>query len=253
MDLFIPPDSEERYVRQLCLPQFGLQEQLSLQQSHVTIIGAGALGCPVALYLAGAGVGRITVIDGDEIEMSNLHRQVAYSTLDIQHNKAESLISKLLLLNPENNYHAVAQHYNTSEAMVGYIQKASLVMDCSDNFETHFQVSDDCRKYSIPLVLGSVFQYQGQVMSFIPTHGPCYRCLYNQLEHDDLPICSESGVLGPVTGVIGSLMAGEAITILAQRHAVTANRLLYYDYQTQSTKLFTRTAEADCQCVEKLC
>ena len=240
--------NEERYARQLCLPAFGLQQQLLLKQSKVVIIGAGGLGCPVALYLAGAGVGQIIIADGDTVDISNLHRQIAHTTKGIGENKANSLVQKLQLLNPDNTYIAVTEHAQTSDKIAALCEDANLLVDCSDNFETHFLLADTCQQLKLPWVSGSVYQYQGQVMSFLPNNSTCYRCLYQQTELQNLPACAELGALGPITGVIGSLMAGEALQILLGEFPPSVDRLLHYDYKQQQLRHFKRSKAPNCSC-----
>lgn len=240
--------NEERYARQLCLPAFGLQQQLLLKQAKVVIIGAGGLGCPVALYLAGAGVGEIIIADGDAVDLSNLHRQIAHDTNELGQNKASNLVKKLTLLNPDNTYIAVAEHVHTSNKISEICENANLLLDCTDNFETHFLLADTCQHRKLPWVSGSVYQYQGQVMSFLPDISTCYRCLYQQTELQNMPACSELGALGPITGVIGSLMAGEALQLLLGESPPSVKMLLHYDYHQQQLRHFKRSKAPDCTC-----
>src|SRR5215203_4091746 len=211
-----PPDLTdaeiERYSRQLVLPEWGAAAQLAAMEASVLVIGAGALGAPVALYLAGAGVGRIGILDDDAVELSNLQRQLLHFTPDVGAPKAESAAAKLRYLNPDivvEPYQARADAANAPALVEGQ----DLVVDCSDSFATRYAVNAGCCAARVPLVEAGVLGMAGLVMSIRPGRTACYRCAFPS-PPQDAPTCVEAGVLGPAAGVIGSLQALEAMKLL---------------------------------------
>jgi molybdopterin/thiamine biosynthesis adenylyltransferase len=203
----------ERYSRQLVLPEWSERAQLALSDASVLVVGAGALGSPAALYLAGAGVGRLGIADGDVVELSNLHRQHLHFTPDVGVPKAHSAAAKLGFLNPE----IVVEPYQVrldADNAGGLVEGQDLVVDCSDSFATRYAVNAACCAAGTPLVEGGVLGLSGLVMAIRPGDGACYRCAFPE-PPADAPSCAEAGVLGPAAGVIGSLMALEAIKLLA--------------------------------------
>jgi len=199
----------DRYSRQLVLPEWSEQAQLALRDASVLVIGAGALGSPVAAYLTGAGVGRVGVVDSDEVEVSNLPRQWLHFTPDVGVAKAESAAAKLRFLNPE----AIVEPYYARFAPA-MLDGADLVVDCSDSFATRYEVNAACCAARIPLVEGGVLGLSGLVMAIRPGVSACYRCAFPEAP-PSAPSCAEAGVLGPAAGVIGSLQALEALKLLA--------------------------------------
>jgi molybdopterin/thiamine biosynthesis adenylyltransferase len=223
-------DRMERYSRQLVLPEWSEGAQAALAGASVLVVGAGALGSPVALYLAGAGVGRIGIVDDDEVELSNLHRQPLHYTPDVGVPKALSAAAKLGFLNPEvvvEPYQARLEAGNAA----GMIEGADLVVDCSDSFETRYAVNAACCAARVPLVEGGVLGTSGLVMTVRPGAGPCYRCAFPALP-PDAPSCATAGVLGPAAGVIGSLQALEAIKLLTGVGEPLASAFLQCDLAT---------------------
>jgi len=199
----------DRYSRQLVLPEWSEQAQLALRDASVLVVGAGALGSPVATYLTGAGVGRVGVVDSDEVEVSNLPRQWLHFTPDVGVAKAESAAAKLRFLNPEALVEAYYARFNPA-----MLEGADLVVDCSDTFETRYEVNAACCAARIPLVEGGVLGLSGLVMAIRPGETACYRCAFPEAP-PSAPSCAEAGVLGPAAGVIGSLQAVEALKLLA--------------------------------------
>src|SRR4051794_38293745 len=202
----------ERYSRQLLLPEWTEMSQIALRDASVLVIGAGALGSPVGLYLAGAGVGRLGIVDDDEVELSNLHRQPLHFTPDIGQPKAESAAAKLRFLNQDIVVEAYRTRVDESNA-VGLVEGQDLVVDCSDSFETRYAVNAACCAAGIDLVEGGAVGWSGLVMTIVPGRTACYRCAF-PVEPEDAQSCAEAGITGPVAGVIGSLQALEALKFL---------------------------------------
>jgi molybdopterin-synthase adenylyltransferase len=206
----VAPDiALERYSRQLVLPQWSEAAQRALAEASVLVVGAGALGSPVAAYLAGAGVGRLGIVDDGEVELSNLHRQHLHFTPDLGVPKAHSAASKLGFLNPE----VVIEPYQArfSAAMLA---GQDLVVDCTDAFATRYEINAACCAAGVPLVEAGVLGLAGMVMAIRPGETACYRCAFPK-PPPAAPSCAEAGILGPAAGVIGSLQALEAIKLLA--------------------------------------
>ena len=215
----------ERYSRQLVLAEWSGAAQERLKAASVIVVGAGALGSPVAAYLAGAGVGRLGIVDFDAVEVSNLHRQPLHFTPDVGVPKAESAAAKLRYLNPE----IVVDPYQArfSPAM---LEGADLVVDCSDSFETRYEVNAACCAARAPLVEGGVVGFVGLVMAIRPGETACYRCAFPAPPPPGAaPTCSEAGVLGPAAGVIGSLQALEALKLLAGLDGALLDAFLHVD------------------------
>lgn len=218
-----------RYSRQLMLPQLDWEGQQRLLQGHALIIGMGGLGSPVAMYLAAAGVGRLTLVDDDEVDLSNLQRQILHRTEDIGRAKVTSARDSLLRLNPEIEIETVHARLEGDELLTR-VRQADVVIDGSDNFATRFTLNEACVRAGRPLVSGAAIRFEGQLTVFDPRQAdsPCYRCLYRD-EGELGQTCSENGVLAPVVGVIGSLQATEAIKLLAGIGRTLVGRLLIWD------------------------
>jgi molybdopterin-synthase adenylyltransferase len=220
----------ERYSRQLVLPEWGAAAQLALAEASVLVIGAGALGSPVALYLAGAGVGRMGIVDDDAVELSNLHRQLLHFTPDLGVAKSESAAAKLRFLNPD----VVVEPYQMrvdAENAAAIVEGQDLVVDCSDAFATRYAVNAACCAARVPLVEAGVLGMSGLVMSIKPGRTACYRCAFPAAP-EDAPRCADAGVLGPAAGVIGSLQALEAMKLLTGVAPAIADGFLQVDLAT---------------------
>jgi adenylyltransferase/sulfurtransferase len=236
----------ERYSRQLVLPEWSGAAQARLQEASVMVVGAGALGSPVLAYLAGAGVGRIGVVDHDQVELSNLPRQPLHFTPDVGASKAESAAAKLGLINP----HSLAEPYPArlgrmnAEAM---LTGADLVVDCSDSFATRYTVNDTCCALGIPLVEGGVLGFDGLVMAIKPGESACYRCAF-PVEPDEasVPTCREAGVLGPVAGIVGSMQALEALKLLTGAVAPLLDKFVQIDARTLEHTIVSTNRRPDC-------
>jgi adenylyltransferase/sulfurtransferase len=221
-----------RYSRHILLAEVGAVGQARLRASSVLVVGAGGLGSPLALYLAAAGVGRIGVIDHDVLELSNLQRQIAHTTARIGRNKAESAAETLAALNPEVRVEVHARRMD-ADAAEELIPRYDLVCDGTDNFGTRFLLGDACHLLGRPLVSAAVLRFEGQLSVFESHRGapyPCHRCLHPEPPPPGLvPTCSEAGVLGAVTGVMGTLQATEALKRLLGIGETLAGRLLIWD------------------------
>jgi adenylyltransferase/sulfurtransferase len=227
-------DQLQRYSRHLILPEVGEEGQTRLLESKVFIVGAGGLGSPAGYYLAAAGIGTLGIIDNDEVELSNLQRQIVHCTGTIGLPKVQSAKNTLESLNPDVHVipvKAALTRQNILELIGGY----DIIVDCSDNFPTRFLVSDACFILKKPLVSGAVFKFEGQLTVIIPHEGPCYRCLYEEPPPPD-PSASpqDSGLLGVIPGVIGTLQAAEVLKLIIGRGEILREDLLIYDSLTAS-------------------
>lgn len=218
-----------RYSRQILLPQVDIAGQLRLRQSRVLIVGLGGLGSPVALYLAAAGVGELHLADFDEVDVSNLQRQVLHDSDALGTGKAESARRRLCALNPHVRL-VVHDERLEAESLARAVAAVDLVLDCTDNFATREAINHACVHVRRPLVSGAAIRLEGQVCVFDPrdAESPCYHCLYGDGGEDELT-CSEAGVLGPLVGLVGSLQALEALKLLAGFGEPLRGRLLRID------------------------
>jgi molybdopterin/thiamine biosynthesis adenylyltransferase len=236
----------ERYSRQLVLPEWSGAAQAKLANSSAIVVGAGALGSPALAYLAAAGVGRIGVVDDDEVELSNLARQPLHFTPDIGTNKAVSATAKLNFINPTvfvEPYPARVEEMNAQAIFTG----ADIVLDCSDTFATRYVVNDACCALGIPLVEAGVLGFDGLVMPIEPGESACYRCAF-PVEPDpgSVPICREAGVLGAVAGIVGSMQALEALKLLTRAVEPLTDRIVQIDARTMQQTIVTTSRKADC-------
>jgi len=218
-----------RYSRHLILPEVGMEGQQKLKAARALCIGAGGLGSPVALYLAAAGVGTIGIVDFDEVDYSNLQRQIIHGTPDVGRSKLASAKSRLNALNPEVEvvpYEMALSSQNALELFSGY----DFVVDGTDNFPTRYLVNDACVISGKPNVYGSIFRFEGQVSLFATDEGPCYRCMFPEPPPPGLvPSCAEGGVLGILPGVVGTLQATEAVKLILGAGEPLVGRFLLFD------------------------
>ena len=199
----------ERYSRQLVLPEWSEGTQRALGEASVLVVGAGALGSPVAAYLAGAGVGRLGIVDDGAVELSNLHRQHLHSTHELGAPKAHSAVAALVRMNPEIVIEPYQARFNAA-----MVEGQDLVVDCTDSFAARYAVNAACCAAGVALVEGGVVGLSGLVMAIRPGETACYRCAF-PVEPEGGASCADAGVLGPAAGVIGSLQALEALKLLA--------------------------------------
>jgi adenylyltransferase/sulfurtransferase len=223
------PEQFDRYRRHLSLPDFGLEGQQKLLASRVLLIGAGGLGCPLALYLAAAGVGRLGLVDDDVVDASNLQRQVLYSTSDVGRPKVEVAAERIRGLNPDVQIDRHRLRLDSSNALELF-EPYDVVVDGTDNFPTRYLSNDACVLLGKPNVYGSIFRFEGQVTVFDSRVGPCYRCLYpSPPPPGAAPSCEEGGVLGVLPGIIAMLQATETVKLLAGIGSSLVGRLVLYD------------------------
>jgi len=230
-------DAKRRYARQISLPDFGELSQEILLKGHVLVIGAGGLGAPLLYYLAAAGVGHITIADGDEVNLSNLNRQILFETADIGDNKASAAQEKLHDLNPDITYDIIPKNLS-GDALLEAAKQADIIADGSDNITTRYAVNDAAIHTKTPLISAAVHQMQGQVAVFkgYEPDQPCYRCLYPNITEGDMPNCSEAGILGAVAGVMGSLQAQLVVETLLG-HDKSGVLYRYHNYCMSHTAL----------------
>jgi adenylyltransferase/sulfurtransferase len=212
-----------RYTRHLQLPQIGVTGQKKLKRSRVLIVGAGGLGSPVALYLAAAGVGQITIIDGDHVDVTNLQRQIIFTTDQVGKSKALCAKERLLALNPSIAVMAITEHLSINNAD-DIINNADLILDCTDNFATRYLINDTCSKFKKPWVFASIYQFSGQCALFTEKSA-CFRCLFPD-PPTDIADCNTAGVLGVLPGLLGTIQANEAIKFLTDLPCPLENNLL---------------------------
>ncbi len=220
---------QERYSRQIKLPEVGTAGQRRLQQSRVLIIGMGGLGSPVALYLAAAGIGHLVISDFDCVDRSNLQRQIAHGTEDIGELKAQSAARAIRRLNPDIALDIIDYSLEDDE-LEQQIRDADVLVDCTDNFPTRFELNAAAFRVGTPLVSGAAIRWEGQVATFDPRQAdsPCYRCLY-QDEGVEGATCAMEGVIAPVVGIIGTMQALEVLHLALQTGHGLAGRILLFD------------------------
>lgn len=243
----LSPEERERYARHILLKEIGGPGQQQFRAATVAIVGMGGLGAPAALYLAAAGVGRLRLIDHDTVALSNLQRQVLYATKDIGALKVERAAESLRALNPHVEIEAVAARFAPlplkGEASA-LLDGADVVLDGTDDFATRYAINAACRELKIPLVSGAVGRWEGQVATFKPG-SPCYRCLVPEIP-PNAETCAQVGVVGALTGVIGSMMALEAIKEITQTGKSLAGRLWLYDALNATSRTITLSRDPAC-------
>jgi len=222
-------EQQRRYSRHLLMPEIGPEGQARLLGSRVLVVGAGGLGSPAVLYLAAAGVGTVEVVDFDVVDVSNLQRQVLHSTDRVGQQKVVSAATAVHALNPDVKVVGHAEALGPANA-AGLIDGCDLVIDGTDSFETRYALNDAAVAAGIPVVHASVFRFEGQLTTFVPHAGPCYRCLHPAPPPPELaPACSIAGVLGVVPGIMGLLQANEALKLLLGIGDTLVGRLLLFD------------------------
>ncbi len=219
----------ERYSRHIILKEVGAKGQKKLLNSSVLIIGAGGLGAPAAMYLAAAGIGRIGIADADEVDLSNLQRQIIHATEDLGKAKVQSAKETMNRMNPD----VTVDTYRTfvdSENITDLIKDYDFIIDGTDNFPAKFLINDACVMAGKPFSHAGIIRFKGQLMTYVPGQGPCYRCVFkNPPPKDAVPTCKQAGVIGAMGGVIGSLQAMEAIKYLLGVGDLLTGYLLTYD------------------------
>lgn len=235
-----------RYSRQIMLPNFDIQGQQKLLNAHVLIMGLGGLGSPVAIYLSAAGIGKLTLVDFDKVELSNLQRQIIHTTDTLKQNKVESAASAIHKLNPETQTTCINHRLDEKE-LQNLLTDVTLVVDATDNFATRFMINRCCYNTQTPLVSGAAIRMEGQVsvFDFSKPDSPCYRCLYDE-DGDEETSCSENGVMSPMVGIIGSIQAIEAIKLIAGYGECLTGKLLITDAMYQDWRNMTFKKAPNC-------
>jgi molybdopterin/thiamine biosynthesis adenylyltransferase len=243
----LAPGELERYSRQLLLPGWDEATQERLRRASVLVIGAGALGSVALQYLAAAGVGRLGIVDDDEVELSNLARQVLHYTPDVGVPKSASAASKLRYLNPSivvDDYAARLGPANAAALLVGQ----DLVIDCTDSFASRYAVNDACIVEGAPLVVGTALGYAGTVMTVLPSETACWRCAFPRApDPATAPSCATAGMLGPVAGIVGSFQATEAIKLLTRIGEPLTDRFLEIDALSGSVQVVSTSRDPQCR------
>lgn len=240
-----------RYSRQILFPQFGIEGQQALLDAHALIIGLGGLGSPVAMYLASAGVGELTLVDHDQVELSNLQRQIIHNTDHLGDDKVLSARNNLLKLNPEIKINCINHKLDDGE-LDAAVKQADVVIDATDNFAIRFAINLACVNNKTPLVSGAAIRMEGQVSVFDLRNAdnPCYRCLYDEQGNND-ESCSENGVISPMVGIIGSIQAMEAIKIIAGIGETLTGKLLITDSLHQEWRTMNFKKDPHCPVCNK--
>jgi molybdopterin-synthase adenylyltransferase len=237
-----------RYSRQIMLPQMDIAGQQALLNASVLIIGLGGLGCPAAMYLASSGVGHLILADDDEVDLTNLQRQIAHTTDNIGMSKVASAGLALDKLNDGVKVTTLKQRLE-GDALEEAINNADVVLDCTDNFTSRFAINAAAVKHRVPLVSGAAIRMEGQVSVFDKRQddNPCYQCLYREGDDENLS-CSENGVMAPVVGIIGTLQAMEAIKLITGVGTTLTGRLLFLDAQTMQFREMKLNKNSTCPC-----
>ncbi|PIE23384.1 MAG: molybdopterin-synthase adenylyltransferase MoeB [Neptuniibacter caesariensis] len=235
-----------RYSRHIMLPEVDINGQEIWLNSTVLVIGLGGLGSPVVMYLAAAGVGELILVDDDEVDLSNLQRQIAHTTKRIGMPKVDSARNTVASLNPDVRVKALYERLS-EDALQRLVATVDLVVDCTDNFGTRFTINKACFKHKKPLVSGAAIRMEGQVAVYDPLQqdSPCYQCLYKEGSEETLT-CSESGVLSPLVGIIGSVQALEALKVLASVGKTLAGRLLLLDAKSMEWRSLKLRRDPHC-------
>jgi adenylyltransferase/sulfurtransferase len=235
-----------RYSRHILLPQIGIDGQQKLLDAHVLVIGVGGLGSPVAMYLAASGVGHMTLVDPDTVDLTNLQRQIVHTTETVGRAKIDSAIQQLKALNPDVDVTGIA-HKLEGDALLDQVRRADAVIDGSDNFPTRFAVNAACVAAKKPLISAAVTRFEGQVSVFRADQpdSPCYRCLYQESGDPGEP-CVQFGVLAPVAGVVGAIQATEALKVLMGIGEPLTGRLLVVDALTMDWRVLRLKKDPKC-------
>ncbi len=237
----------QRYSRHILLDEIGIDGQEKLLAAHALVIGAGGLGSPVALYLASAGIGKITLVDDDEVDLTNLQRQIAHTTARVGQAKVESAKQALQQINPEVTVIALRERADQAR-LQALVSSATVVLDCTDNFATRHAINRACVAARVPLVSGAAIRMDGQVAVFDPRSDEtaCYACLFPPDQQFEEVACSTMGVFAPLVGIIGTLQAAEALKLVAGIGDSLADRLLLLDARSMEWTSIRTKRSADC-------
>ena len=236
-----------RYSRHILLNEFGLEGQLCLSRSHALVVGAGGLGSATLLYLASAGIGRISIADGDKVDLTNLQRQIVHREDTVGMNKALSAQKQLKSINSTISVDAIQERLY-GQALDGAVRHADIVLDCSDNFATRHAINRACVRHKKPLVSGAGVRFDGQITSFDlrRSDSPCYHCLFPDQSDAEEERCAVMGVFAPVVGIIGTMQAAEAIRVLTGIGEALTGRMLMLDARSLSWQTVKFSRDAHC-------
>jgi molybdopterin/thiamine biosynthesis adenylyltransferase len=236
-----------RYSRHILLDEVGIEGQQRLLAAHALVVGAGGLGSPVALYLGSAGVGRITLVDHDRVDLTNLQRQIAHTLERVGTPKVESARAAIAAINPDVRVQAVVQRVD-AESIDRWVRDADVVLDCSDNFQTRHVVNAACVRHRVPLVAGAAIRFDGQISVYDARDArcPCYACVFPPDAAFEEVQCSTMGVFAPLVGLIGTVQAGEALKLLAGVGTSLAGRLQMVDARSMQWSEMRLARQPDC-------
>jgi adenylyltransferase/sulfurtransferase len=242
----------ERYSRHIILQEVGVEGQEKILQAKVLIVGAGGLGSPAALYLAAAGIGTIGIVDYDEVEISNLQRQIAHFTKDIKTTKVASAAEKMRAINPDITVRTHLENLCAANIRK-IIREYDFIIDGSDNFPTKFLVNDACIFENIPYSHGGVLRFDGQTMTVLPGKSACYRCVFRKPPPADaVPTCSQAGILGAIAGMLGTIQAAEALKFVTEIGELLTDALLTFDAKRMDFRKIRLKKQKGCPvCGEK--
>ncbi len=237
----------QRYSRHILLDDIGIEAQERLLKATILVIGAGGLGSPVALYLASAGVGHIVIADGDQVDLTNLQRQVLHTTERIGQPKVQSAYTALKALNPEVRITALPKKLS-GDALLKQVEQADVVVDCTDNFATRHDINRACVTAKVPLVSGAAIRFDGQLMvfDFTQANSPCYHCVFPQSQEVAEELCALMGVFAPLTGIVGTLQAAEALKLAGGFGEPAVGKLLLIDVLTTQIDSINIARDAYC-------
>jgi molybdopterin/thiamine biosynthesis adenylyltransferase len=236
-----------RYSRHILLDELGIEAQHRFLAAHALIIGAGGLGSPAAMYLAAAGIGTLTLVDGDTVDLTNLQRQILHTTAAVGQPKVESARATLGRLNPGVSVHAIAA--TADQALLErQVPLASVVLDCTDNFATRHLINRICVAHRVPLVSGAALRFDGQISTFDARdpHSPCYACVFPPEQNFEEAACATMGVFSPTVGIIGAMQAAEALRLVAGVGVSLAGRLMMLDSLRMEWNTMRIARQADC-------
>ena len=236
----------ERYSRHILLKEVGPRGQKKLLNAKVLIIGAGGLGAPAALYLGAAGVGTLGIADADVVDLSNLQRQVIHATPDVGKPKVQSAAEKIAAMNPDVKVNTYREFVDSSNIM-DLIEPYDFVLDATDNFAAKFLINDACVLAKKPFSHAGIIRFHGQLMTYVPGEGPCYRCVFHEPPPKDaVPTCREAGVIGAMAGVIGSLQALETVKFIVGAGDLLVGQLLMFDALTMTFRKIKVPQDHNC-------
>ncbi len=236
-----------RYSRHILLDEVGIEAQQRFLDAHALIIGAGGLGSPAAMYLAASGVGHLTLVDEDTVDLTNLQRQILHTTQSVGQRKVDSGRETLVRLNPTIELTTIAQRADAA-LLDTLVREATVVLDCTDNFVTRHAINRACVTHRVPLVSGAALRFDGQVATFDARspESPCYACIFPPDDHFEEVACSTMGVLAPLVGIIGAMQAAEALKVIGEFGQPLVGRLLMLDALSMQWDSFKAPRQAGC-------